>query len=97
MSNTDLPAPRPPGEERIDLDDALHRWPHAYVECMRKLHGLHPEHASTAVIGGERCLCLWASAARTFAHVPDDIEIAGTWPLPPELDEVREIIREAAA
>ena len=93
MNLADRPeAARPADECSIALHEACARWPDAFAACLKQLNGLPVLYATTAVFRGARHLYLWAECP---GH--PDLDACGRALLPPDLSEVRDIVRDAAA
>lgn len=96
---SDLPeSDRPNDEVFVSLSDACERWPSAFAEALKRL-GTAPTRASTALsprFNGTPHLFLWGQPP-AHLHLPNDMEVCGVSPLPPEIAQIREMIREVSA
>lgn len=82
-------AARPAQEKPVPLHEACARWPDAFATCLKKLEGMAPPlHASTGMHAGQPYLFVWGASP----HFPG-LELAGTALLPPDMAQVRDIVR----
>ena len=89
MRLADLPeAARPAQEKPIALHEACARWPDAFATCLKQLEGFAALHASTGMHAGQPHLFVWAMSPRF-----PGMELAGTALLPPDMAQVRDIVR----